>query len=124
VTSFLIALTVRLVLQEKLDARLLTTPLTFIDDSGFKWIRGALLNRGAHSKVYLAMDAGTAMLMAAKQVDIPEHVEASDQDARQTDITRNAIQALKRQSNFMRDLVHENIVGYIGFEEKSDYMAL
>ncbi|KAG7099154.1 hypothetical protein E1B28_001025 [Marasmius oreades] len=78
----------------------------------FKWVRGELIGKGTYGRVYLALNATTGEMMAVKQVDLPR--TASDRnDSRQITV----VQALKMESETLKDLDHPNIVQYLGFEE-------
>ncbi|KAH8835758.1 kinase-like domain-containing protein [Flagelloscypha sp. PMI_526] len=92
-----------------------TTPESPGSSSGastFKWVRGELIGRGTYGRVYLALNATTGEMIAVKQVEIPQ--TASDMyDTRQSTV----VQALKSESETLKDLDHPNIVQYLGFEE-------
>ena len=58
------------------------------------------------------MNASTGEMMAVKQVKLPQ--TASDRnDAGQTSV----VQALRMESETLRELDHPHIVQYLGFEE-------
>ena len=58
------------------------------------------------------MNANTGEMIAVKQVELPR--TASDRnDTRQTSV----VQALKLESEILKDLDHPHIVQYLGFEE-------
>jgi mitogen-activated protein kinase kinase kinase len=85
----------------------------------FKWVRGELIGRGTYGKVYLALNATTGEMMAVKQVEMPR--TASDlSDQRQTTV----VQALKSESDTLKDLDHMNIVQYLGFEETPKHLSM
>ena len=78
----------------------------------FKWVRGELIGQGTYGRVYLALNATTGEMIAVKQVELPR--TASDKnDTRQ----HTVVQALKMESETLKDLDHPNIVQYLGFEE-------
>jgi len=78
----------------------------------FKWVRGELIGKGTYGRVYLALNATTGEMIAVKQVELPQ--TASDKnDSRQ----HTVVQALKLESETLRDLDHPHIVQYLGFEE-------
>jgi mitogen-activated protein kinase kinase kinase len=78
----------------------------------FKWVRGELIGKGTYGRVYLALNATTGEMIAVKQVELPQ--TASDKnDSRQ----HTVVQALKMESETLRDLDHPHIVQYLGFEE-------
>ena len=75
-------------------------------------MRGELIGQGTYGKVYLALNATTGEMIAVKQVELPR--TASDKnDTRQ----HTVVQALKMESETLKDLDHPNIVQYPGFEE-------
>ncbi|KAJ3918295.1 MAP kinase [Lentinula edodes] len=85
----------------------------------FKWVRGELIGRGTYGRVYLALNATTGEMMAVKQVEIPQ--TASDKnDSRQATV----VQALKSESETLKDLDHPNIVQYLGFEETPSNLSI
>ncbi|KAJ8462856.1 hypothetical protein ONZ45_g17790 [Pleurotus djamor] len=88
-------------------------------DPTFKWVRGELIGKGTYGRVYLAMNATTGEMMAVKQVEIPQ--TASDKnDTRQVTV----VQALKLESETLKDLDHPNIVQYLGFEETPSNLSI
>ncbi|KAG6334046.1 hypothetical protein ID866_5049 [Astraeus odoratus] len=85
----------------------------------FKWVRGELIGRGTYGRVYLALNATTGEMIAVKQVEIP--ATASDKsDSRQA----NFVQALKMESETLKDLDHPHIVAYLGFEETPNFLSM
>ena len=85
----------------------------------FKWVRGELIGKGNFGRVYLAMNVTTGEMIAVKQVEIPR--TASDRsDARQA----NVVDALKLESETLKDLDHPNIVQYLGFEETPTFLSI
>ncbi|KDQ63487.1 hypothetical protein JAAARDRAFT_53694 [Jaapia argillacea MUCL 33604] len=85
----------------------------------FKWVRGELIGKGTYGRVYLALNATTGEMIAVKQVEIPR--TASDKnDSRQVTI----VQALKQESETLKDLDHPNIVQYLGFEETPTHLSI
>jgi serine/threonine protein kinase len=69
--------------------------------------------------VYLALNATTGEMIAVKQVEIPR--TASDKnDSRQVSV----VQALKSESETLKDLDHPNIVQYLGFEETPNFLSM
>ncbi|KAG5653576.1 hypothetical protein H0H81_012083, partial [Sphagnurus paluster] len=85
----------------------------------FKWVRGELIGRGTYGRVYLALNATTGEMIAVKQVELPQ--TASDKnDSRQ----HTVVQALKMESETLKDLDHPNIVQYLGFEETPDNLSI
>lgn len=85
----------------------------------FKWVRGELIGKGTYGRVYLALNATTGEMIAVKQVEIPR--TASDKnDSRQVTV----VQALKLESETLKDLDHPNIVQYLGFEETPSNLSI
>ncbi|KAF8640370.1 hypothetical protein AX17_000041 [Amanita inopinata Kibby_2008] len=85
----------------------------------FKWVRGELIGKGTYGRVYLAMNASTGEMLAVKQVELPQ--TASDRnDSRQASV----VQALKLESETLKDLDHPNIVQYLGFEETPSNLSI
>lgn len=85
----------------------------------FKWVRGELIGRGTYGRVYLALNATTGEMIAVKQVETPQ--TASDKnDSRQISV----VQALKLESETLKDLDHPNIVQYLGFEETPSNLSM
>jgi serine/threonine protein kinase len=93
--------------------------LTSIHPATFKWVRGELIGRGTYGRVYLALNATTGEMIAVKQVETPQ--TASDKnDSRQISV----VQALKLESETLKDLDHPNIVQYLGFEETPSNLSM
>jgi serine/threonine protein kinase len=85
----------------------------------FKWVRGELIGKGNFGRVYLALNATTGEMIAVKQVEIPR--TASDKnDTRQM----NVVDALKLESETLKDLDHPNVVQYLGFEETPTFLSM
>jgi hypothetical protein len=85
----------------------------------FKWVRGELIGKGNFGRVYLALNATTGEMIAVKQVEIPR--TASDKnDSRQVTV----VEALKLESETLKDLDHPNIVQYLGFEETPNFLSM
>lgn len=85
----------------------------------FKWVRGELIGKGNFGRVYMALNATTGEMIAVKQVEIPR--TASDKnDSRQVTV----VEALKLESETLKDLDHPNIVQYLGFEETPSFLSM
>jgi hypothetical protein len=85
----------------------------------FKWVRGELIGKGTYGRVYLALNATTGEMIAVKQVEIPQ--TASDkEDQRQVSV----VEALKSESETLKDLDHPHIVQYLGFEETPKFLSM
>ena len=82
-------------------------------------MRGELIGQGTYGRVYLALNATTGEMIAVKQVELPR--TASDKnDTRQHVV----VQALKMESETLKDLDHPNIVQYLGFEETPSNLSM
>ena len=85
----------------------------------FKWVRGELIGKGTYGKVYVALNATTGEMIAVKQVEIPR-TENDRNDSRQVTV----VEALKLESETLKDLDHQNVVQYLGFEETPRYLSM
>ena len=85
----------------------------------FRWIRGELIGRGTYGRVYLALNASTGEMIAVKQVERPK-ASGDWGDSRQV----NTVEALKSESETLKDLDHPNIVQYLGFEQTPDFLSM
>ena len=90
-------------------------PLTAI----FRWVRGDLIGRGTFGNVYLALDVNVGEMIAVRQVEIPKTVSERT-GPRQV----AAVEAVKWESEVLKDLDHPNIVQYLGFEETPAFLSL
>ncbi|KZP29896.1 Pkinase-domain-containing protein [Athelia psychrophila] len=85
----------------------------------FRWVRGELIWKGTYSSVYLALNATTGEMIAAKQVQTPQTpTEKAD--------TRKAafVKILKSANETLKDLEHPNIVQYLGSEETPNFFSI
>ena len=85
----------------------------------FKWVRGELIGKGTYGRVYLALNATTGEMIAVKQVELPRTADERN-DARRL----AAIEAIKLESETLKDLDHPNIVSYLGFEETPTFLSM
>ena len=85
----------------------------------FKGVRGELIGKGTYGRVYLALNATTGEMIAVKQVEIPK-TDADRDDKRQVSV----VEALKLESETLKDLDHPNIVQYLGFEQTPDFLSM
>ncbi len=85
----------------------------------FRWVRGELIGKGTYGKVYLALNATTGEMIAVKQVEIPRTASDKD-DSRQVSV----VEALKLESETLKDLDHPHIVQYLGFEETPTFLSM
>jgi len=84
-----------------------------------KWIKGALINAGSLSKVYLGMDAATGLLMAVKQVELPLRGSISNSERRKA-----MLRTLECETELLKNLKHENIVQYFYSSLDDNYMNM
>lgn len=85
----------------------------------FRWVRGELIARGPHTRVYLALSVAAGEMMAVKQVERSEG-NTDEEGFRQL----KALEALKWESEILKDLGHPNIVSYLGFEETPNFVSM
>ncbi|KAI0715329.1 Pkinase-domain-containing protein [Earliella scabrosa] len=85
----------------------------------FRWVRGELIGKGTYGRVYLALNATTGEMIAVKQVEIPRTASDKD-DSRQVSV----VEALKLESETLKDLDHPHIVQYLGFEETPTFLSI
>ena len=85
----------------------------------FRWLRGELIGKSTYGKVYPAFNATTGEIIAVKQVEMPQ-TASNNNDQRQI----SAGEALKLESETLKDLDHPNIVQYIGFEETPQFLSV
>ncbi|KAH9944151.1 Pkinase-domain-containing protein [Epithele typhae] len=85
----------------------------------FRWVRGELIGKGTYGRVYVALNATTGEMIAVKQVEMPQTASDKD-DSRQVTV----VEALKLESETLKDLDHPNIVSYLGFEETSTFLSI
>ena len=65
------------------------------------------------------MNAHTGEMIAVKQVELPQ-TPSDKNDNRQATV----VQALKMESETLKDLDHPNIVQYLGFEETPTNLSM
>jgi serine/threonine protein kinase len=86
----------------------------------FKWVRGELIGEGTYGKVYIALNATTGEMIAAKQIETS--TAGNDRDDGKDTVTKAL--RLKLESETLKDLDHQNVVQYLGFEETSGYLTM
>ena len=69
--------------------------------------------------MYVALNAATGEMVAAKQVEIPR-MENSKVDSRQVTVT----EVSRRLTEILKELDHPNVVLYLGFEETPRYVTM
>ncbi|KAI7888955.1 kinase-like domain-containing protein [Mucor mucedo] len=77
----------------------------------FRWMRGNLIGRGSFGRVYHALNIAAGEWIAVKQLDMA--VTASDHRNQEL---QDRSDALYREIRLLKDLDHENIVQYIGYD--------
>ncbi|KAG1757665.1 kinase-like domain-containing protein [Suillus lakei] len=88
----------------------------------FKWVRGELIGKGTYGRVYLALNATTGEMIAAKQVETSTTTAStSDREGSQL---MSSLQAFKTEIEILRDLDHPHIVQYLGFEETPTFLSI
>lgn len=80
----------------------------------FVWIKGELIGRGSFGCVYLGFNVTTGEMLAVKQV------EAQVDHRSKTMHNHGGILALHKEVETMKDLEHDNIVQYLGYEQKGN----
>lgn len=85
----------------------------------FKWIRGAFISEGTYGRVYLALNATSGELIAVKQVELAKANNDNDDNSK-----INRVEALRNESEMLKDIDHPNIVQYLGFEQTSDFLSM
>lgn len=78
-----------------------------------------MIGRGTYGKVYVALNATTGEMIAVKQVEIPR-TESDRNDTRQITV----VEALKMESETLKDLDHPHVVQYLGFEETPKFLSM
>ncbi|KAF9481021.1 kinase-like protein, partial [Pholiota conissans] len=81
----------------------------------FHWIKGELIGRGSHGRVYLGFNATNGEIIAVKQVEVP-----TTADDRRKAALKDFVQRLREERKTLRDLYHPNIVQYLGYEENPE----
>lgn len=80
-----------------------------------QWMKGNLIGRGSFGRVYHALNIATGDWVAVKEVDTALTVA----DARNEHL-KEASDALYREISLLKDLDHENIVQYIGYDSNEE----
>ncbi|KAJ1653562.1 mitogen-activated protein kinase kinase kinase [Dispira simplex] len=76
-----------------------------------EWMKGKMIGQGSFGKVYLAINRSTGEFMAVKQIQLPQ-AKSEIMNKRQ----RAMIKALYDETEILKDLDHEHIVSYLGFQ--------
>ncbi|KAL1915583.1 uncharacterized protein VTP21DRAFT_6707 [Calcarisporiella thermophila] len=75
------------------------------------WVKGELIGKGSFGRVFMALNVSTGEMIAVKQVELP--TTKSDMLCQRQ---RSMVDALYSEIEMLKDLDHENIVQYLGFE--------
>lgn len=84
----------------------------------FQWIRGELIGKGSYGRVYMGCNANTGEIIAVKQVELPK------KQFEQTNQQKEVANALKFESETLKDLEHPRIVRYLGYEESPESLNI
>ena len=84
-----------------------------------KWVKGELIGKGTYGHVYIGFNVTNGEMIAVKQVELPRTASDKD-DNRQLGV----VEALKSEMELLKDLEHEKIVSYLGFEESLSHLSI
>ncbi|CAG8477824.1 34075_t:CDS:10 [Racocetra persica] len=84
-----------------------------------KWAKGRLIGKGNFGKVYIALNLSSSEVMAVKQIEQP--LTPSDKRNERHQVQ---IKSFKDEMKILKDLSHDNIVSYIGYEETEEYINI
>jgi hypothetical protein len=84
---------------------------TSVEPTKMQWIKGDMIAKGSFGRVFHALNLATGDWLAVKEVDAV--VTESD---RRNEALQAASDALYREIILLKDLDHENIVQYIGYD--------
>ncbi|KAK0232966.1 kinase-like domain-containing protein [Armillaria fumosa] len=92
---------------------------SFLPKPIFQWIRGELIGKGSYGRVYLGCNANTGEIIAVKQVELlpKKQFERTNQQMEMAN-------ALKFESETLKDLEHPHIVRYLGYEESPESLNI
>ncbi|RIB01269.1 kinase-like domain-containing protein [Gigaspora rosea] len=76
------------------------------------WVKGKLIGKGNFGKVYLALNLSSSEMMAVKQIELLQTLSDKSNERQKVQI-----KSFKDEMEILKDLDHENIVSYIGYEE-------
>ncbi|KAI8825992.1 kinase-like domain-containing protein, partial [Fimicolochytrium jonesii] len=85
-----------------------------------EWMCGPLIGKGSFAKVYYGIKVDTGDIMAVKQVEminIPRKKAGGKKDAR-----RRMVDALHQEITLLKDLDHENVVRYLGYDVQGKHI--
>jgi hypothetical protein len=93
--------------------------LTVTLSEKIRWLKGELIGKGSHGKVYFALNATTGEVMAVKQVELPQTAS----DRKKVDL-KKMVEALADERESLKELDHPNIVQYLGYEENRETLNM
>ncbi|RIA83200.1 hypothetical protein C1645_473403 [Glomus cerebriforme] len=79
------------------------------------WVKGELIGKGTFGKVFLAMNVNSSEIMAVKQIELP-----TTKSDRLNERQLNLVKSFTDEMEILKDLDHEHIVQYIGFERNEE----
>ncbi|KAF0466654.1 Pkinase-domain-containing protein [Gigaspora margarita] len=79
------------------------------------WVKGKLIGKGNFGKVYLALNLSSSEMMAVKQIELFQTLSDKSNERQKVQI-----KSFKDEMEILKDLDHENIVSYIGYEENEE----
>ncbi|KAJ3073913.1 hypothetical protein HDU98_000300 [Podochytrium sp. JEL0797] len=96
--------------------------LTTIEHDHLPWTRGKLIGQGSFGKVFFGVNLATQEVMAVKQVQLVPLKHG----AMPALVNRNKklLDALNIEISLLRELNHENIVNYLGFDVKENLVSV
>ncbi|CAG8443416.1 17155_t:CDS:10, partial [Dentiscutata heterogama] len=79
------------------------------------WVKGKLIGKGNFGKVYLALNLSSSEMIAVKQIELPQTLSDKRNERQKVQI-----KSFKDEMEILKDLDHEHIVSYIGYEENDE----
>ncbi|KAH9272219.1 hypothetical protein BASA83_005561 [Batrachochytrium salamandrivorans] len=105
-----------------------------------QWIKGPLIGAGSFGKVFYGVNCVSGEIMAVKQVQVRTSITRSrtrrsedsgsseqqqpTQDDAAAKARRKMLEALHREISLLKDLDHDNIVRYLGFDVEQDFISV